>query len=122
MVFKDLDGYGEKRGRRVTGVESNSFVLLKKKRREEKRREERRKEKVKVEVEVEERISAVSEEKTGNSRAWQFPDSSVTYPIARPRANPTQIRLGHNPEMLPPAGPSSHPALTPRHLQDPIKY
>jgi hypothetical protein len=28
MVFKDLDGYGEKRGWGVTGVESNAFVFV----------------------------------------------------------------------------------------------
>jgi hypothetical protein len=42
MVFKDLDGYGEKRGWRVTGVESNSFVFVEE---EEKGREEMRREK-----------------------------------------------------------------------------
>jgi hypothetical protein len=100
------------------------LCLLKKKRREGKRREERRTEKVKVDVEVEvevkERISCSVRGETGNSRAWQFPDSSVTYPIARPRANPTQIRLATTPDAptrRPLQPSSSDPATLARSYQ-----
>ena len=87
-----------------------------------KRREERRTEKVKVEVEVEvevkERISCSVRGETGNSRAWAVSRFICDVPHRKARSKFDWPQPG----MLPPAGPSSHPALAPRHLQDPIKY